>query len=115
MELAFNDWIKSLKNGDTVRIDQWHGYATVSKEAKVIGVTRTGRIKLDNGMVANQNGQLRGEKGSIKQITQGYLEMKRKDELSSFLTTKLFHHRDWDKLSIDKLEKIYEIVKGDIH
>ena len=57
----YTDWIKSLNNGDTVRVATYPG--CFSSNFKVKNITKSGKIRLDNGELFRTDGDQNTARG----------------------------------------------------
>lgn len=111
--MAFNkeEWIKSLRVGDTVAIHHsgWgrRGWTLTSIEK----ITPTGRINLTNGMKVNSNGWVRGDRHErIQPVTDEIMT----EILRMKLTNKIklgFKRIDFKKATTDQLSALGNLIE----
>ena len=99
----------NFKVGDKVLMGGKHGTMTVYEIEKI---TSTGRIKLKNSSTYyNQNGwQLGGDawdRSMIQPLTQEHITELRRRKIVSQL-----NDFDWNKLSLEKLQQVFDILTG---
>lgn len=104
------EWLKSLKVGDTVcyRVYSWSG--SFWRTAKVKKITPTGMLRLEDDTLVNSNGRLKGSYAEISPLTAEVAEDIRRQTLTSEVKNLLYKV---DKLNPNKLStEELEIVKA---
>ena len=109
-----SEWLESLKIGDEVAVDTGrHGYKNY-EIIKIERITPTRRISLEGrSWKFDSNGRERGKVNSwtprkcIKPVTQDIRDSIRKKYIISRIESV-----KWETVSLDKLEKILEIIDG---
>lgn len=106
------EWVDSLKEGDSVAIDVG-GYRTTDyRITKIIKITPTRIIKTESGHTFKSDGRERGKTSSwdrathLEPVTPKIEEMVEMEELLSQIRNAKF-----DELPLDTLRKIGELLK----
>ena len=116
------EWISKLKEGDKVaneHYNSWRG-GSYYKIYTVKKITPTGKIRLDDGILLNQNGKYYnrdawgGEDYNIEPVTDEILEAIRIRKLKIKLNdkiSKIFNDYNLMGMSVDDLETINNILE----
>lgn len=107
----YKEWVKGLKRGDTVIYKNGRSFSNRMNKATVIGITPTGRIRLDDGTQWYHYGRGMGDYSwqYLDKYTDEIKASEAKEKAVKFLKS-----YKWESMEISDLLAVMAVIRRDV-